>query len=420
MPNRRRGFTRIELLVVIAILCILAGLLLLAVNSAREAGRRALCINNVRQLGEGIQGYVNAKNVYPRAGTFGELMATAKDPSTSTINLNVVQGAWTSTHQARSGIDSPDTDTGPLYSWVLEILPYFDSSTLYNNFNRNRVYFDTLTRPSDDEYHSRPSNNEIGNTNLSIFVCPDDDTTVPGMGNLSYVANGGFTRWHALPTWGWTGAATDGRSNDAGCNWGPDGAGVARRLGVMFLGTHTGKFPWDARTDVRSISDGTSTTVALAENLRAGASRDRNDLQPMTQGQPVNWAAPHPNFVMFLGSDNICGGGDGNCADKTPGNSLAPSAGGGLPADGPGWANASKSGTFENINYGRKVNHEGHFPFPSSNHPGGIVVGMCDGSTRFISDSIDGTVWSKLLTPQGDKLPPQFRQSPLTFDDIGR
>ena len=47
----RRGFTLVELLVVIAIIGILIGLLLPAINAAREAGRRASCMNKVKQLG---------------------------------------------------------------------------------------------------------------------------------------------------------------------------------------------------------------------------------------------------------------------------------------------------------------------------------------------------------------------------------
>jgi len=62
---RRRGMTLVELLVVVAVLAALVALLLPAVQSAREAGRRTACMNNLRGIGCAIYGYESARRVFP-------------------------------------------------------------------------------------------------------------------------------------------------------------------------------------------------------------------------------------------------------------------------------------------------------------------------------------------------------------------
>ena len=108
MTGSRRAFTLVELLVVIAIIGILIALLLPAVQAAREAARRAQCLNNMKQLGLGLINYHDTRRVFP-ASVYGYRACNVGAPTPSTTGLN------------NSG-------------WML-VLPHLEQDAMTDNFN---------------------------------------------------------------------------------------------------------------------------------------------------------------------------------------------------------------------------------------------------------------------------------------------
>jgi prepilin-type N-terminal cleavage/methylation domain-containing protein/prepilin-type processing-associated H-X9-DG protein len=104
----RRGFTLIELLVVIAIIGVLVALLLPAVQAAREAARRAQCVNNLMQINLALQNYESAHEALPP----GVVNPAAAGPIAS-------------------------TPTGYHFGWMAQILPYVEQRNIYNHLNFN-------------------------------------------------------------------------------------------------------------------------------------------------------------------------------------------------------------------------------------------------------------------------------------------
>src|SRR5262249_44589244 len=153
-----------------------------------------------------------------------------------------------------------------------------------------------------------------------------------------------------------------------------------------------------ARTTFAALYDGASNTILLSENTLAGAGSPST----YSKNTETNWASPLAGFCMFFGLPIICGT-NGQCIS----GALEPQSGG---VDGPGWAMANRVGTWANINFGQNLTIDGSFPFSNSAHAGGCNMAFCDGGVRFMSAKIDGTVYAKLITPAGSKLPTYARQ----------
>src|SRR3954468_16984242 len=175
-----RGFTLIELLVVIAIIAVLISLLLPAVQSAREAARRAQCINNLKQIGLGMHNYLSTHNSFPLAETAAYSYGYYSD-----------WGSW-SAHAL--------------------LLGYMEGQPLYNAAN-----FNWVVEFSQGFYINQTVTNSI----IATFVCPSDGASPNAPNGQQWTGN--TTNYFAS-----YGTTTD--------PWSPDSTGLfahARAIGIQ-------------------------------------------------------------------------------------------------------------------------------------------------------------------------------------------
>lgn len=148
---RRTGFTLVELLVVIAIIGVMVGLLLPAVQAAREAARRMSCSNNLKQLALAYHNYHDTHSTFPA------------------YQYEVIQAG------------------GPISSWLghgglTMILPYIEQQPLFDRFNF-QIAWDTGV------------NDTNARTRIAAFLCPSDVAFPdPAWGGNNYGLNGGSRR----------------------------------------------------------------------------------------------------------------------------------------------------------------------------------------------------------------------------------
>ncbi|MFM8892238.1 MAG: DUF1559 domain-containing protein [Planctomycetia bacterium] len=216
LARTRRGFTLVELLVVIAIIGVLVGLLLPAVQGARESARRMTCQNNLKQITHGFQLHETALKIFPDGGEHYWYRRTGS------------AGAWAVAPNQNSG-------------WGYQILPYVEEKSVWE-------IADYAT---------------MAGSLIGIYACPTrrGPTLLPPLGSecrrgsLDYAGNAGTDDGFAMfdarvptpctdcPTWGMPG---NGR----------DAPVIRRPNGTNQRGTSV---------KLATISDGSTSTLLLGE-----------------------------------------------------------------------------------------------------------------------------------------------------------
>lgn len=348
MTARRHGFTLIELLVVIAIIAVLIALLLPAVQSAREAARRAQCINNMKQLVLAFHNYESSNGCFPAQSAY----------PASTL----------------------PTDSGWAISWIPPLLQYTEQTSMYNAFNFSlSPMFVSGTGIA---------NTTVAYSRVGLLICPSEnqmglprDPHSP----TNYVGNYGGPGVISL----FSGTVIPYPDRHTGGNLFPASYGSP-----------------GAPVTIASILDGTSNTSLVSERLYG---RAVGSVTPTARSN-VDWKrvifAGPAGFGMNTGLTGALGFMNG-CKSLPSTATAIGSFGSGqlwtsayppyVATNGYTHFGTPNSAACDNPSdtsagsqtYARPM---GSVP-PTSNHPGGVNAGLADGSVRFIKDSINPQAW---------------------------
>ncbi|MCA8997654.1 MAG: DUF1559 domain-containing protein [Planctomycetaceae bacterium] len=220
MRHRRSGFTLIELLVVIAIIGILVALLLPAVQSAREAARRANCRSHLKQFGLALHNYHDVYRQLP------------------------IGSGWAA--PGRYAFDAGSHRKGGIQ---VKLLPYLDQSPFYNQIDFRQ---DVVAQFESDE--------EMRTRIIPVFLCPSD-------------THNGATVWNDISraqcNYGPSQGAQLMESNNNSCtifpgnHFGTGGIRYGDSADSSVISGLFGRSVWSAR--IADITDGTSNTIAMGE-----------------------------------------------------------------------------------------------------------------------------------------------------------
>lgn len=357
--SSRRGFTLIELLVVISIIAVLMSLVLPAVQSAREAGRRTQCMNNIRGITQAMTNFASGKG--------GQLPYLDQ-----TVSI--------------SGQAVPA-------NWPVSLLGYLDKGAMVEQLQRG------------NPANLIASTAFLQQTSMEVFGCPNDSANFKQPGGLSYAANCGFGTFTFSATAGATetmfvnsspptvwpptsaptnfhGMITDTTFSNTPSSYTQE---LQRDTGIFWRNTNDG---FRMTLDRISSRDGLGDTIMLAENLNSR-----------------NWGIVFPNAYYTQNTSTAVL--DTGFIVNTPitGSEVT------FPLMGtigyefgttqtPPPVDPQPALTTSRMNANRGL-LRGSYPVPSSLHPGMVIVAFCDTKVKPINDNMDQRVYLRLITPGG-------------------
>jgi prepilin-type N-terminal cleavage/methylation domain-containing protein/prepilin-type processing-associated H-X9-DG protein len=347
LPNRHfsrstSGFTLVELLVVIAIIGILIGLLLPAINSARESGRRANCMNNVKQLALAVNNFVS---------TAGDVLPFGRK------------------------YDIWDT-----YSWTELVLPYIEWKKTYDLFwTLQKGKYTTSYPGPNGPIGDDPKLRQARTTVIIGFYCPSD-VTYPIGNELASTSYGYYRSSYR----GCAGSGDMyGNSVSAQPTTGPWGVGAfGIRSGQSY--DSSGSI-FRAGVKLSQVSDGSAKTILISEGL-------------VSRSEPQNtWGGPIGEALY----GNM--GGALFATTLTPNSTSADQIYGPCPQDIGDLNYKPPCNQFAGSQWWTP-SAKGAYSAARSKHPAGVNVAMVDGSVSFVNQGIDVYIWRGLGTRAGGEL----------------
>lgn len=267
LPNQgsifgKRAFTLVELLVVIAIIGILVGLLLPAVQSAREAARRMQCSNNLKQIGLAVHNYESAQKSLPMA--------------------------WWLEIPGGTQIAQSNGNT-----WGLALLPFLEQTNLYKQFDHRFLAMNGLGPIAE-------RNVGVIRTPISVFKCPSSPYSIDELYVGDTSAAGLPVTWEAAPSDYMCTTGVLGTIADLAYDGNPGGS----RNGMLSV---RGIMGGRDSTKISSITDGLSNTLLAGErtggpNIYVGTTQAPQLSELLISTNGGGWGD-------FLNGENWVGGG---------------------------------------------------------------------------------------------------------------